>query len=167
MPAVMRSTILIFLLLSLAGCSTIQEPFKVVWGSSTRALEKARDNAVRRSFFCAVDQCFDAVLLIAQKQSQQAPALPKAEEQTTLKPDKEQTLAAQKAFDIFLQDRKRRVIVILGVPESNPMTEVGIFLTAAGQDKTTLEITSLSTSAKVRAADMLFAQLAEMFQQVE
>ena len=69
----MRNGILIFsiclIVVCSAGCSCLKktalnviEAPKIIWGSSTRALEQARDRAVSRSFECRFEECFDAVI---------------------------------------------------------------------------------------------------------
>ena len=38
------------------------ETVKVIWGSSTRALEEARGEALSKTFHCSVDECFNSVI---------------------------------------------------------------------------------------------------------
>jgi hypothetical protein len=61
-----------FLVLTVLGCSQVKETVKVLWGSSTRALEKARDTASRKTFSCERDKCMDAVVELVRANQQKA-----------------------------------------------------------------------------------------------
>ncbi len=117
--------------LFLGGCAQTVETVKVVWGSSTRSLEEARADAVREDFPMAYDACFREVLQIA----------------------------GTEKWEIFIKDKKQGTIVVLGIPGNVDTTEVGIFLDKAGASRTKVEISSLSSSAKLKAADILFEEL--------
>ena len=117
--------------LLLGGCAQTVETVKVVWGSSTRALEEARAEAVREEFPLAYDACFREVLQIA----------------------------GTEKWEIFIKDKKQGTIVVIGIPGNVNTTEVGIFLDKAGASRTKVEISSLSSSAKLKAADILFEEL--------
>ncbi len=125
----------LFLILcfSLIGCSHVMEIPKTIWGSSTRALENYRHTATVKGYPLTLEECFDSILLIA----------------------------AESELDIFIQDRKRNIIVLMGFEGVTDTTEVGIFLTAISINETKFEIVSLSSIAQATAADLIFLQLNE------
>ena len=144
----------IFLLLCFWGCAPIQEAGRTLWGSSTRALEKSRDEALIQSFNCSLDACYDTALELT-GQGQQ-PASP---------PPAELSLGqAQDTFVLFSEDRRVHLFVVMGVPGSINTTEVGVFFTSVRADVVRVEVASLSSYAKTRVADALFAYLARRFE---
>ncbi len=150
--------------LGVSGCASFREEAKLLWGSSTSELESVRNEASRSTFSCSWEECFNAVVKYANvpTASLPEPALhPETMNQTAVasveKPIKVKNL------DLFLQDRERRVIVVMGIPGSVNTTEVGLFFTPLDNRKTLVEVTSLSTSARVRAADIVFTELGKQF----
>ena len=121
----------------IVGCAQTQEVAKTFWGSSTRALEEARKDAIKKTFDCEFQKCFDAVLHLTQ-----APVT-----------DEEKT------YQLFLKNRKKKVIVLMYIPGSVDTTEVGVFFESPQNNKTTIEISSLSSNAKMTAADYIFKSL--------
>ncbi len=152
----------------IAGCAAIEEDAKLLWGSSTQALEDARNESLKETFSCPAQECFLSVIKFAEVQTPQIsddklnvskmnqPA--KASDQKTVK---------VKNFEVFLRDSSRNIIVLMGVPGSVNTTEVGVFFTPLENAKTAVEISSLSTSAKIKAADMIFEQLGKEFQVIK
>ena len=122
----------------LASCARVTdyvvEPVRVMWGSSTRALEKARGDALKETCPYGYAQCFDDVLAIARKQE----------------------------WTVFIQDHKQRHIIILGIQGSVNTTEVGIFFSAVKENSVTVEVTSLSSPTKKTVADILFNGLTDL-----
>jgi hypothetical protein len=170
----------LFALVFFAGCSFIKETAKEIWGSSTRALDAARSDAVKKTFSCSYDQCFDAVLLYADKEIEiddsgiqiegmtkkpDAPVSGHDPNQVAEDPDKKKSLK-RKNFDIFIKDRPRQRIVVINVLGAVNTTEVGIFFTAVEGKGTLIEVSSLSTAAKVKVSEMLFVDLQEMFKEL-
>lgn len=137
--------------LFVSGCSWMKELGKTFWGSSTRALEEARPSALRKTFRCTVDGCFDKVLAFAKP------------EPFGLAPTPAPNTPPPSTVELFLQDRAQRHIVVIGVPGSVDTTEVGIFFEPVDQDTTLVELSSLSTNAKVRAAELIFPELEKSF----
>ncbi|MFH1359451.1 MAG: hypothetical protein ABIJ41_00245 [Candidatus Omnitrophota bacterium] len=131
-------TLVLIVCLSLTGCAHITEFTKKLWGSSTEALEEARIDAERRIFQCKDLDCFDQVLQIAE------------EEELT----------------VFIQDRKKSMIVLMGIPEVIDTTEIGVFFLGLGETETKVEISSLSQNAKNKASDLIFMRLAESFKEI-
>src|SRR5438105_841828 len=99
-----------FSIVAVSGCSPVVETVKTVWGSSTRALEDARDEAIKKTYHCPYDECFDAVLSLARNEPSLTPTSPKF-------------------FDIFIKDRVKSHIIVMGIKGNVDTTEVGIFLT--------------------------------------
>ena len=116
--------------LILSGCSPV-ETAKVIWGSSTRALEEARADALREEFPLNYDDCFREVLQIAELQK----------------------------WEIFIKEKRRGLIVVMGVKGAVNTTEVGIFFDRIGATRTKVEISSLSSSAKHIVSDIIFEEL--------
>lgn len=155
-------------ILSLGGCAALKEEAKKLWGSSTQALEEARNESLKASFFCPWETCFDSVVRYANVETQHI-LDEKINAEKMNQPDNptdEQTVKA-KNFEVFLQDRRRRIIVLMGVPGSVNTTEVGVFFTPLENAATAVEVSSLSTSAKIKAADILFSQLGKEFQVIK
>ena len=126
----------------LSGCArvteTTKEVAKVIWGSSTKALEEVRPEALKKVYQCPWGECFEKVLSIAEKEK----------------------------MKVFIADRKNERIVLMGIPKSIETTEVGVFFTSLESDKTTVEITSLSPEAKESAANIIFLHLSRDFKEI-
>ncbi len=133
--------------LSLFGCAQITETAKVIWGSSTAALERARDNALTKTYFCDTDECFDAILTLA-------------EDDLTLQ---ENRLPTTKAFNVFSKNRSKGQIVVMGIKGNVDTTKVGIFLDRKGLRTTQIDISSLSSTAKEKVALAVFEELGIRF----
>lgn len=127
-----------------AGCASVLDIPKKIWGSSTRALEAARSDASAKVFTCTPDACFDAVVAMTVDDLKAAP--PRG-----------------RMLDLFLKDIRRRRLVLMKVPGAVDTTEVGVFFTVLDKDRTRVEVSSLSTNAKLTAASLIFAELARIF----
>ena len=193
-PAHTRFAVAAFVLLAgsavVLGCSHVAELSKTIWGSSTRALEKARAKALTKTFRCEFDGCFAKVLKLTETPAPTPTPTPTPA--PSVSPDKAKgKSSAKKAsatnttnskmptasggpqlvapadvkpiLELFLQDKARRHIVVMGVPTSIDTTEVGIFFEPAGDGLTRVEISSLSTNAKTRAAELIFPELEKFF----
>ncbi len=130
----------------ITGCTPL-EVGRTFWGSSIRSLQAARDEAFEKTYVCRFDECFDTVLSLDRKEEKDA--------------DMKQT------FDVFLKDRVRSVIVVIGVHGQVDTTEVGIFFERINDDQYSVEISSLSTTAKEKVALLVFNKLNESFQEVQ
>lgn len=142
-----RHILLISLLLTTGGCSQITETSKVIWGSSVASLERARENAISRTYICDKNECFDAVLGLGR------------EESGTMTEE----MLSRKIFNVFIQDREEGHIVVMGVTGNVDTTKVAIFFDSYGQRSTRIEISSLSSSAKEKVAVAIFAELGRKF----
>ncbi len=159
-----RFNLILLSFIFLCGCSAVGERAKQFWGSSTQALENARKDALQKSFSCSWEQCFTAVVEYANGDTQQL-IEPKSSRSDTRQADNstEQKTIRAKNLDLFKIDRRLKLIVIMGVPGSVNTTEVALFFVPISDNKTQVEVTSLSTSAKIRAADIIFAELEKQF----
>ncbi len=121
------------------GCARILDTPKVIWGSSTRALENYRDTASVKSYNTFLNISFDEVLEIANDEE----------------------------LEVFINDFKKGVIVLMHIPGSGKTTEVGVFFTSLRVKETKIEIVSLSSIAQKTAADLIFSELDKSFSQTE
>jgi signal recognition particle GTPase len=136
--SIQRLSLVLILAIAVSGCARVTEFTKAVWGSSTEALEEARNDALSRTFRCSVDECFNEVVVIS----------------------------AEQEYEIFIQDRKEQRIVVMGIKGSVDTTEAGLFFSQVEEDGTKVEITSLSTNAKRTVANAVFPALAEEFEEI-
>lgn len=156
-----KFVILIFTCFLLSSCSQVMEVPKTIWGSSTRALEKARHNAITQSYQCAVNECFDAIMEMADTKVLQP--LDKLKNSEDKKNETKKIKHKSTPFNIFLQDRHKQHIVVMGISDNVDTTEVGIFLNAFDENITHIDISSLSSSAKRKVADILFKNLQDKY----
>ena len=131
----MRILNIFLLALMLTGCGHLVEFSKTVWGSSTRALEEARVNGIIKTYDCTVDRCYDEVLNIAQEAK----------------------------YKIFINNKPKATIVVMGIKGSVNTTEVGIFFSDISDSQTKIYISSLSSNAKRKVAEAVFPELDEIF----
>lgn len=163
----------LFLLVS--GCAQITETAKKVWGSSTSALERARTDALSKTYTCSFTECYDAVLGLARTEEEQE-AKAKREEEAKKEADagkaletgqelapEQKPVADGKFFDVFLKDSRQKHIVVIGIAGNVDTTEVGIFFKEAGPSVVKIEISSLSSTAKRRVARAVFEALDKRF----
>lgn len=127
------------LILSLCGCGRLTEFVKGIWGSSTQSLGKARLDALSKIYQCQYSDCFDAGLKAVQNQG----------------------------FQVFLKDKKKQHIVLMGIPGNIDTTEVGVFFVKVTDDAVRIEVTSLSQHAKEIVAERLFNKLNEIYSEVK
>lgn len=160
---------ILFLSVLLGGCSPLAETVKVLWGSSTQALEEARPGAVKTTFRATVDQCFEVVAgLPKEKKLTETPS------EGAAAPVKEKNLLGSPAepeaknhLNVFIRDRRKQLIVLMGIPASVNTTEVGVFFSSAGKDTTRVEVVSLSPKAQLTASEIIFKRLAQDFPEVK
>ena len=130
-----RPFLSIVLILPLSGCASVADPLKMIWGSSTKALQEARADSISKTYPCHFDECFDAVLKIA----------------------------GEEKYKVFMKDRVKGLIDVIGVKGNVNTTEVGIFLDELNADQTKIDIASLSTTAKTKVARAVFDGLDKKF----
>ena len=130
------------------GCGSLSETCKTIWGSSTRKLEEARVDAITKTYKCSYDDCFDVILTLDRNNKNNLPI-------------------NKKCFEIFLKDRVKGCIVVMGIKGNIKTTEVGIFLSDKRDGFIKLEISSLSSTAKEKVAEWVFKELGSHFRVVE
>jgi hypothetical protein len=130
----------LFLIIAIAcGCSSCTtlnngvddtvECAKTIWGSSTRALEKARDNAITKTYDKSYWDCVRSAIAVVEKKYH---------------------------WVIFKKDEIKGYMVVMGVKGCVDTTEIGVFFDELSDTQTRIEITSLSTNAKRKVAKGLF-----------
>ena len=108
---------------------------KTVWGSSTRALEKARVNGIIKTYDAPLGRCYDEVLK----------AVGEAE------------------YEVFINNKSKATIVVMGIKGAVNTTEVGIFFSEISDTQTKIYISSLSSNAKRIVAEAVFPKLDLVF----
>jgi len=116
------------------GCASVQETSKVIWGSSTKALEERRVDGIKKTYQCRYQECFDEVIKIAQEQK----------------------------LTVFIQDARKDLIVLMKIPGCVDTTEAGVFFSDL-ETETRLDIVSLSSKAQRVTSEILFSHLAEKY----
>lgn len=167
----MKNHLYLFLsLLLLIGCSHIAEPFKVIWGSSTRALEEARVDGISQSFTCTFDECFDAVLKLGRSVPLADLGYPEsaasAQSMPSFSLEEDTRLIDDGVFDVFIKDRIKGHIIVMGVRGNVNSTEVGIFFTRPEKGTIKIDISSLSDTAKRKVAGAVFKALDQQFKRI-
>jgi len=141
-----RLIILLIISIYIYGCSWIIDFPRSMWGSSVRVLSDKRDQALSKEFSCSRDECFDEVLQLTLPYGVEDPENDK--------------------FLLFLKDKKKRHMIIMDVPASVDTTEVGVFFDSMANGKIKVDISSLSSRAKEKAAGIIFTKLGTRFQDV-
>jgi len=100
---------------------------KTIWGSSTRALEQARDRAITKTYDKPYWDCVRSAVAVAGQH-----------------------------WMIFKKDEIKGYVVVMGVKGAVNTTEVGIFFEKLSDTQTRIEVSSLSTNAKRKVAQGLF-----------
>ena len=123
--------------LVLAGCASVEEVSKTMWGSSTRALEAARTEAASKIFEGNYEECFREVLKTADLEK----------------------------WTVFVREKTKQHIVLMGIKGQVSTTEVGVFFSELNDGGVKVDVTSLSSNAKMKVANILFKQLADVFKE--
>lgn len=144
----MTKSLLIILIVVFSGCAQLTETSKVVLGTSTKALEEGRIDAIKKSYSCSYQECFYAVLSLGRKEE--------------LEP-----MSEDKYFDVFSNKMDKDYLVVMGVPGNVDTTEVGIFFSRRSLKAVEVEITSRSSSAKRKVAKAVFKELDMRFPVIE
>ena len=121
-------TAVVCLCSSCVVCDDTLEVGKTLWGSSTRALEQARDKAITKTYNKSYWDCVRSAIDVMNK----------------------------KKWVIFKKDEIKGYMVVMGIPGSVNTTEIGIFFDELSDNQTRIEISSLSTNAKRKVAKNLF-----------
>lgn len=171
---------------STAGCSSLLDFPRTIWGSSTRDLERARENSIQKTYHCQVTECFDAVLALTVRPKELESLTP--EEKLALETQRAETPAAYRPtpgprpaddpalpitplsttyLDLFLKKPKQNMMIVMGVPNCVNTTEVGIFFTPIDGGNVKVELSSLSSKAKRNAGELIFAELGKKFPEIQ
>ena len=110
------------------GVDNTVEFGKTLWGSSTRALEKARDRAITRTYDRSYWDCVRSAVDVSNS----------------------------KKWVIFKKDEIKGYMVLMGVKGAVNSTEFGVFFDELSDTQTRIEVSSLSTNAKRKVAKALF-----------
>ncbi len=102
-------------------------------------IEELRDQAFAKTYVCSWDECFDEVLKTAKNAN----------------------------LKIFINNKKKKKIILMGINEPGDTTEAGVFFSDFKIDRTRVEITSLSQETQSKAASFIFNKLGEVFNEVE
>jgi len=136
------------------GCA-MREAAKKVIGTSTQTLEEeSRINAVSRTFRCSYKDCFDAIMTMARAKESNKPWEHVPEPNTG-------------EFDVIMSDLYSNPphIIVVGVKGNIDTTEVGIFLNRTSREAIRVDVSSLSSIAKQKIADLIFQRLSLEFEQ--
>ena len=147
----------LLMILFAVGCARVQEPFKVMWGSSTKALEDHRGTAAAKMYECFPGACHATVIEVAQKYG----------------------------YEVFINEpKKHRAVIITTAQSSAPKiavslsggesetvvvntTEIAIFITPLKIKEAKVEVVSLSTTAQEVFAERLFEVLDKTYSQIK
>ena len=110
------------------GVDNTIEVSKTLWGSSTRALEAARDRAITKTYDKSYWDCVRSSIAVVGKRH----------------------------WVIFQKNEIKGYLVVMGVHGAVNTTEIGIFFDELSDTQTKIEISSLSTNAKRKVAKGLF-----------
>jgi len=131
----MRFILAVAIVFVCSSCSFFDHPVdstvevgKTLWGSSTRALEVARDQAVTKTYDKSYWDCVRSSIAVAGK----------------------------KKWVIFKKDEIQGYLVLMGVKGAVNTTEIGVFFYELSDTQTRIEVSSLSTAAKRKVARALF-----------
>ena len=128
----MRYILILAILLMGSSCahpigSTV-EFGKTIWGSSTRALEEARDKAITKTYDKPYWDAVRSAIAVVKKRN----------------------------WVIFEKDEIKGYMVVMGVHGCVNTTEIGIFFDEVSDAQTRIEVSSLSTNAKRKVSRALF-----------
>lgn len=118
---------IVFLCSSCTAWDNTVEVGKTIWGSSTRALEQARDHAITKTYDKPYWDCVRSAITYSKKH-----------------------------WVIFQKDEIKGYMVVMGVKGCVNTTEIGVFFDELSDNQTKVEISSLSTNAKRKVAKELF-----------
>lgn len=125
----MRSIFLIIGAFIFLGCAAVTEGTKGFLGVSTKQLEEARAQAIKKTFPCGYDTCYNKTKEILRK----------------------------KGSYIYTEDRSKRMIA--AYLSEDETTAAGLFFTSIDANNTQIEISSASQYGKEYIAKRVFSGL--------
>lgn len=144
----------------------LYETAKFIWGSSVKRLEEARVDAIKGTYRCSFNDCYDSVLTLARSE----PVYVKKYNEDGKEIDDKGNVKAPDPvgfFDVFINDRVKKRIVVMGIKGNVDTTEVGIFFSQPNLTTVKLEVSSLSSNAKRKVAEAIFTELDSHFSAVK
>jgi len=136
----------------------LHETAKFIWGSSTMSLENARVDAIEKTYSCSFKDCYDSVLTLERTQ----PVYVKKYNEEGEEIDDEGNLKELDStgfFDVFIDNRAKKLIVVMGITGNVETTEVGIFFSQPSLTTVKMEVSSKSSNAKLKVAEAIFDEL--------
>ena len=115
----------------LGGCAHYSTDFNALLGTNISDLKKARADGKVEIFPLTCDAAFDKVTMILENNR----------------------------LVIFQANREKRYIVAMGFPKQTDTTRVGIFFESLPDNKTKITLSSLSSTALVKAGALIFGEL--------
>ncbi len=114
-----------------SGCANLSLDPQALAGRSIKDLEKARSTGKEKTLPLAYDTAFSTVTKILKKNG----------------------------LAIYQSDKEKGYIVAIGFPQQVNTTRVGIFFESPAPDKTRITLSSLSSTALVKAETIIFKEL--------
>ena len=146
----------------------LKETAKFIWGSSTKSLENARDDALVKTYHASFNDCYEAVLALGREKRVYIDYRNVEEDSTEGNEEVDVNVPVVGGyFDVFIKNRKKRLIVVMGIKGNVDTTEAGIFFTQPTSTTVKLEVSSLSSNAKRNVAEIVFNELDLRFSAVE
>lgn len=145
----------------------LQEAAKFIWGSSTRSLEIARVDAIEKTYRCSYVDCYDSVLTLTRKEPVYIKSYNTDGEAIEDDESKEDDESDDGVFDVFIDNRAKKHIVVMGIKGNVETTEVGIFFSQPSLTTVKLEVSSKSSTAKRKVAEAIFDELDLHYSAVE
>jgi len=118
-----------FLLIAclVGGCASYPTTFLDIFGVSREDLEKAREDGIKKEFSLSYDETFDKVTRILKSNN----------------------------LTIYQSSRRKGYIVAMNFPKQTNTTRVGIFFESVNKDKTSITLSSLSSTALAKAEEIV------------
>lgn len=126
-----KLTLSMFLFGVFAGCATVGETGKKIWGTSIAHLEAARPDGKSEKINLTLQECFDRTEKILNNMS----------------------------AVIYPKDKDKRYLVAMNFKGHVDTTQVGIFFTKIEDQLTQVEVASMSPSLVDEVAALLFPEL--------
>jgi len=118
-----------FLLIAclVGGCASYPTTFLDIFGVSREDLEKAREDGIKKEFSLSYDETFDKVTRILKANN----------------------------LTIYQSSRRKGYIVAMNFPKQTNTTRVGIFFESVNKDKTSITLSSLSSTALAKTEEIV------------
>lgn len=123
-----RLVLVLVLSISLSGCASTKTAVGDFFGFGIHDLEAARATGITRTYQLSCDAAFDKVLAVANAAS----------------------------LTVYKAERKRGVIVVMGLPKQVDTTLIGIFFESVDANTTKITLSSLSSTALKKANSIIF-----------